>query len=161
MLRCFHILLLFAVFGHISAATALIKAVDGDSLTDGETRIRLDGIDAPEIFQTCRNNKGEEYACGQEAYLYLQRLTADHDVHCSCLPQKDKYNRDLCECFVGDLSLNQKMVEAGWALPYRTEKYAAQQNSATVQKRGLWQGKFMRPALFRALERLLQKEYKH
>ena len=38
MLRCFHILLLFAVFGHISAATALIKAVDGDSLTDGETR---------------------------------------------------------------------------------------------------------------------------
>ena len=140
-------------------AYAQLHAIDGDSLMDGETRIRLDGIDAPEIFQTCRQND-EEYPCGQEAYIYLKNLMQNNNVNCSCLAQKDKYGRSLCECFAGDLSLNRQMVKAGWAMPYRSEKYTSEQNEAMQNHIGLWQGKFMRPALFRALERLRQREYK-
>lgn len=139
-------------------ATPLV--VDGDSLIDDKTRIRLDDIDAPEIFQTCYRDD-EEYACGQEAYIYLQNLIQNNLVKCDCLEQKDKYGRLLCECFVGNLSLNKEMVKAGWAVAYRSEKYMAEQEEAMANNSGLWQGKFMRPALFRILEHLKQQEIKN
>jgi endonuclease YncB( thermonuclease family) len=48
------------------------------------------------------------------------------------------------------------MVAAGWAMTYRDEKYAKSEQNAQLGKRGIWQGKFMRPALYRALERIKQ-----
>lgn len=40
------------------------RVVDGDTLELGKERIRLFGIDAPESKQLCKNNRGNDYACG-------------------------------------------------------------------------------------------------
>lgn len=138
----------------MSVTAAEYKAVDGDSLVQGERRIRLDGIDAPEFTQTCFNAKNEEYACGLFSLQYLERLLADKKVHCNCLPYKDKYKREICECYAGKISLNQNMISSGNAVSYRSEKYIKDEIAAKSHKQGMWQGKFMRPALYRALERL-------
>ena len=143
-----------------SAAAAEYTAVDGDSLVQGERRIRLDGIDAPEFIQSCYNAQGAEYPCGLEALQYLESLMQNNDITCDCLPEPDIYGREMCECFADDVSLNRAMVFAGFAMTYRSDKYTDAEKSAKSGKRGIWQGKFMRPALFRALERALQNAEK-
>lgn len=136
-----------------------VKIVDGDSLELNGERVRLDGIDAPEYFQVCRNEQNKEYECGQEALQYLQNLSEGQSVTCNCLAEKDKYGRKLCECFVGNLSLNKEMVRSGWAFPYRDDdKYSQELEYAQTQHIGIWQGKNMRPALYRVLEKIRSKK---
>ncbi len=43
------------------------RVVDGDTLAIGATKIRLQGIDAPETDQVCLNGKGSHWTCGIEA----------------------------------------------------------------------------------------------
>lgn len=133
------------------------KVVDGDSLEQEDRRIRLDGIDAPEFTQMCYTADNAEYACGLEALQYLEKLLQDSTVRCDCLINEDKYGRKICECFADDISLNKAMVFGGYAVAYRSDKYKEDEADARLHKRGIWQGKFMRPALHRALERLQNK----
>ncbi|MBP1532457.1 MAG: thermonuclease family protein [Alphaproteobacteria bacterium] len=135
----------------IPAYAETYKAVDGDSLSCGNRRIRLDGIDAPEFMQTCYTAEGSEYPCGQEALNYLSNLVDSRNIECRCQAETDKYGREICECFADGLSLNQAMVAAGWAVCYRSAEYLPQETAATEQKLCIWQGKYMRPALFRIL----------
>ena len=137
-----------------AAAAENYKAVDGDSLEEGNRRIRLDGIDAPEFVQMCYTADNTEYACGLEALRYLEKLLENSTVRCDCLINKDKYGREVCECFADDISLNRAMVFGGYAVTYRSDKYIEDEIDAKTNRRGIWQGKFMRPALYRALERL-------
>lgn len=143
-----------------SAAAAEYTAIDGDSLMHGERRIRLDGIDAPEFIQVCYDINGKEYPCGLKSLQYLESLMQNSIVTCDCLPEPDIYGREMCECFADGVSLNRAMVFAGYAQTYRSDKYTDAEKSAKSEKRGIWQGKFMRPALFRALERVRQNAEK-
>ncbi len=136
------------------AAAEKYAAVDGDSLVAGERRIRLDGIDAPEFVQNCYDESAAEYPCGLDSLHYLENLMQDSTIRCDCLPLKDKYNREICECFADDVCLNEAMVFGGYAVTYRSDKYIDAERDAKEHKRGVWRGKFMRPALFRALERV-------
>lgn len=133
------------------------KAVDGDSLIIGERRIRLDGIDAPEFVQICYDENNHDYPCGAASLQYLENLLQKAEVICNCQENKDKYDREVCECFADGVSLNKAMVFGGYAVTYRSNKYLADEQSAKQNKRGIWRGKFMRPALYRALERVQNK----
>ena len=130
-----------------------IKVVDGDSLEMDGNRIRLDGIDAPEFFQTCETAYGETYDCGQEATEFLRSFIADKQIRCDCDDHPDKYNRLICECFADKTSLNQEMVRQGWARVYRSKKYIDDENFAEENLSGIWQGRHMRPALYRILQK--------
>ncbi len=154
---CMFIGLLFAA-ADVFAAPPEYKAVDGDSLEQGERRIRLDGIDAPEFVQICYDADNREYPCGLDSLQYLENLLKNAEVRCDCLEDKDKYNREICECFADGVSLNKTMIFAGYAVAYRSNKYDKEEQSAKEHKRGIWRGKFMRPALYRALERMQNKD---
>lgn len=147
-------LLILGILGCRVAVAGDFYPVDGDSLEHDGVRIRLNGIDAPEITQTCYLANGQEYACGEAALQHLQSLLKRGNIRCDCLDEKDIYKRSICECFAGDISLNKAMVMAGLAMTYRSEKYAKDEQAAKHNKRGIWRGKFMRPALYRALERV-------
>lgn len=140
-----------------SAAAGDYTVTDGDSLEQGERRIRLDGIDAPEFNQVCYTADGQEYPCGVDAQKYLENLLQDSEIRCECLAEKDKYGREICECFADDISLNEALIFAGQAVTYRSDKYLSAEQEAKAHRRGIWRGKFMRPALYRALERLKNK----
>lgn len=43
------------------------RIVDGDTLAIGATKVRLEGIDAPETDQFCLNANGHRWACGIDA----------------------------------------------------------------------------------------------
>src|SRR5690606_37709166 len=54
---------------------------DGDSLTLNGERIRLHGIDAPELNQFCRRGE-QSYDCGREAREPLRKLIGSGRVAC-------------------------------------------------------------------------------
>lgn len=135
------------------------KVVDGDSLEQGTRRIRLFGIDAPEYLQNCFDKNGEDYRCGLKSTDYLQSLLVGKVV-CHKF-SRDRYGRDLCECINGEgLNINRQMVISGWAVAYG-EQYEEEEKSARKAHLGIWQGKFMRPELFRALGRAKDKYNKN
>ncbi len=150
------LILFLCLWGNLCLA-ANIKVVDGDSLEIDGVRIRLDGIDAPEFFQTCEDINSQEYECGQESTAYLKNLIAENEVHCNCEQQPDKYQRQICECFIDNLSLNKEMVRQGQARAYRSHKYSDDENYAEANRSGIWQGRHMRPALYRTLKKYEEK----
>lgn len=140
------------------AANAELYAVDGDSLEGDGRRIRLEGIDAPEYKQYCFTAEGDKYMCGQDSLAYLQELMKNKKTECKCEAEPDRYKRELCVCYADDLELNRQMVAAGQAVSYLSQRYKTEEKQAQAQKLGVWQGKFMRPALYRTLKR--EKEQK-
>lgn len=118
---------------------------DGDTLTLAGERLRLRGIDAPELSQTCRRN-GLEYACGRRAREALETLIAGRALSCSGR-QRDRYERLLVTCTAGRVEINRAMVEQGWALAYGG--YAAAESRASARGVGLWAGPFERPQEWR------------
>src|SRR3954462_775716 len=68
------------------------QITDGDTLRIGKDRIRLFGIDAPEIKQTCNEATDNEYACGEAARDELRRHVGNVIVLCVPL-DRDGYGR--------------------------------------------------------------------
>lgn len=141
-------LLLFA-----SVVQAKIKVVDGDSIFIDKREIRLSGIDAPEYHQLCYDENGQEYECGQEALKALRQL-AGPDLQCKTLV-RDRYKREVAVCESNGININKKMVEIGWAVAYKryTNDYDQAEKEAKKKKRGIWQGRFMKPELYRILHK--------
>lgn len=135
----------------ISTPISPVKVIDGDSLEIGTHRIRLMGIDAPEYTQFCKDKNKKSYPCGKESLEYLQNLIKDTPVKC-IIHEKDKYDRDLCTCYVNNLNINAEMIHSGHAIVYMGEEYTLEQIKAKRAKRGIWQGRFIHPRLFRSLK---------
>lgn len=129
------------------------SVIDGDTLEIHGTRIRMQGIDAPESVQLCERG-GAQYRCGQQAANYLDRLIADRPVR--CMEQgHDRYGRTVAVCRAGEVDLNQAMVAAGWAVAYRqySKAYIADEETAKRDGKGIWAGTFQHPAEFRRAKR--------
>ena len=59
--------LVFSETKIISYNATEVGVTDGDSFRFGKERIRLFGIDAPEIKQICNDKFKKPYSCGEEA----------------------------------------------------------------------------------------------
>ena len=123
------------------------RIVDGDSLRIEGVAIRLKGIDAPEMAQTCQR-AGAAYPCGREARRHLQTLVGAAPVRCRS-EGLDRYRRRLAVCWAGERALNEAMVRDGWAVAYRDRAADALEREARSARRGLWAGEFERPADWR------------
>lgn len=136
-------ILIAARLDRIGASHASGAAVvnDGDSLTLGDRRIRLRGIDAPEYNQVCDKN-GATYPCGRRSRDSLTMLVRGKQVSCTGW-ERDRYGRLLATCSVGSTELNRMQVETGWAVAYGD--YYDEQDKAQSEKLGLWAGSFDRP----------------
>lgn len=122
--------------------TGSVRLVDGDSFFIGQTEVRMQGIDAPEGRQTCRD-KGRERRCGEDARRELQKLIGGRPVRCE-VHSKDQHGRLLATCFAADgTNLNQQMVALGWAVDFGG--YGREEASARAEARGLWAMEFERP----------------
>ncbi len=85
------------------------RVVDGDTLTIAATRIRLQGIDAPETDQICLNASGDRWTCGIEARDRLIAHIAAREISCIS-SESDVYGRELGHCSVAGEDLNGWMV---------------------------------------------------
>ena len=111
---------------------------------DGK-RIRLFGIDAPELRQTCEV-KGRVTPCGIISKEALIGFSAGSVVKCKS-KDRDRYGRVVGQCFVKDLDLSAAMVRAGLAVAYRkySYTYVREERIARTLKAGIWKGTFVMP----------------
>ena len=155
-MRAFLLLLSFAAVAvPIGEANAQVifgnpRVVDGDTLDFGGERVRLFGIDAPELAQTCTRN-GQTWACGADAKALLQALAANKRVSCT-QRDRDKYGRMVATCVVGRMDLSDAIARAGFAvaLDQFSADYVPAAEAAKTARIGLWTGEFQAPSDFRA-----------
>ena len=126
--------------------SGIARAMDGDSLMVSEREVRLFGIDAPEFGQTCTKN-GRPWACGEAAADQLSKLVTGQSVRCTAV-DTDDYGRTVARCTAGAVDVNRAMVASGYATAYRrySTAYVSAEESAKVNRRGLWSGEFEMPA---------------
>jgi endonuclease YncB( thermonuclease family) len=126
------------------------RVVDGDTIWIGKTKIRLHGIDAPEMKQTCRTSKGKDQMCGQMAKQALQKLVKGQSVTYKG-KTRDRYKRLIAVCYVGPFNINEQMVTDGWAMAYRkySKDYVRAETFAKARREGLWRGEFVPPWVWR------------
>jgi endonuclease YncB( thermonuclease family) len=136
---------LLIVLGTANARAALTLSVDGKVY-------RLDGIDAPELDQTCLDSAGELYTCGRAAAEALTRFIAGRTVFCTDLRADKQAARRVGQCFVDGVDLNHWLVEKGWALSFEPEakgRFKTDEEEAKAGRFGLWNGCFVAPQNFR------------
>ena len=149
--------MIFNAITYLAAAAALAvvqgspSVTDGDTIRMGETRIRLEGIDAPEISQTCSRSDGTRWKCGQQSKAALIEKIGKQTVRGE-ISGTDRYKRSLGTCFVGKLNLNQWMVQNGWSVAYRqySKIYVADEQAARRLRLNIWSGDFQMPNEFRS-----------
>lgn len=130
--------------------TGVASVVDGDTIEVNGVRIRLFGIDAPESSQLCRDADGRDYRCGQVAALALADKIGRSPVECDDRG-RDRYGRTIAVCRSGSVNLNRWLVSTGNAVAYRryAADYVDDEAEAMAHRRGVWQGTFVVPELWR------------
>jgi endonuclease YncB( thermonuclease family) len=133
----------------------IVHVIDGDSLTvrqdDAPLTIRLTGIDAVEYRQDCARGAAR-WPCGREARTALEKLAGGGPLYCE-VAAKDRYDRTLAACrtapFPDGIDLGAEMARLGWAVA-TSDAYMVEEAEAQAQRRGIWQGDFIRPENWRA-----------
>ena len=130
-----------------------IYVQDGDTLimltpTNEQLEIRLSSIDAPESSHTKKQTGRIGQPHSDNSKQYLAALVKGKNVRAHCF-ESDKYERNVCELFVDGRSVNQAMVQAGWAWANRSARgrylrdksLIAIEAQARATHEGLWAGK--------------------
>ena len=131
----------------LSGRVQITKVRDGDSLRSGTLRIRLFGIDAPELNQECKDQNGGIWSCGIAAQRRLVALIGtEKELQCS-LRNVDRYGRLIMQCFTGSTDIGAAMVQSGHALAYRhfSNLYITEEEQAKTALIGIWRGTFIPP----------------
>jgi endonuclease YncB( thermonuclease family) len=142
----------------VMAASAAIfgtaHVADGDTLRVGAVRVRLSGVDAPELSQRC-GAEGRQVECGVVAAAWLRRRVEGRPITCEQV-DTDRYGRSVATCRVGGEDIGAAIVEAGWATAYRRYSmvYVGQEARARAARRGIWALGFEPPADYRRERRL-------
>lgn len=127
------------------------EVVDGDTILVAGERVRLHGIDAPELDQTFWRH-GEQIVCGTMASAALEALTAGVKLRCEVV-ERDRHGRLVAKVFSPNgVDIGRRLVSSGWAVAYRhySTDYVAAENEARKAKRGMWKGTFVAPWEWRA-----------
>ena len=130
--------------------------VDGDSLVLNGKRLRLIGIDAPELAQICERS-GVEWNCGRASRRALAQKIRNETTNCTS-KGLDRYDRWLVVCSVDGDEINAWLVKQGWAVDYGG--YASEEAEAIRHSTGIWSGEFEVPQEWRRANRGDTTDYK-
>jgi len=130
------------------------RVVDGDTLELRGEKLRLQGIDAPELAQTCEA-KGQPVACGKLAAEHLDDLIGARTLSCA-VKGRDRYGRGLARCEASGRDVAEAMARDNWAVAdrrYSKGRYEHAEAAARESRRGVWAMRFEDPAKWRARHR--------
>ena len=139
--------IMFFSFAWSLSAEFVKYVIDGDTCILGnEQRVRMLGIDAPEIDNVKYNRLGEFF--GEESRIILKQWIEGEDVRLVDGPVAfDKYGRRLAYIYLGELLVNREMVKLGYAaairaFPYdRKEVFIRLEAEARQAALGMWQNR--------------------
>ncbi len=111
--------------------------VDGRTLELNGQRYVLNGIDAPDLAQTCTWGK-KEIRCGLLSKTALMDLVAGAEVTCKSLGLTGSRPTVIGKCQAGGFDLGGNMVHTGWAVtaPGASDDYKRVQDKAKTAHRG-------------------------
>lgn len=127
-----------------------IRVIDADTWDVGATRVRLHGIDAPELAQTCDTEQRINWTCGLWVSDQVRAQYDGKTATCDTITI-DKYNRTVARCWVDGRDAGRGMVADGLAFAYRkySMAYDLDEKSAAINDRGLHAHRVQSPAQFR------------
>lgn len=127
------------------------RAYDGHSLLVGDAPVRLNGVEAPAVGQTCETPSGTAWRCGRRAYARLADLVDGRKVTCVVSGPAGAGAAAVCSAS-GTTDVGRFMVAEGMAIPNNRSRgaYALEALEARRARKGLWVGAFENPAEWRA-----------
>jgi endonuclease YncB( thermonuclease family) len=110
--------------------------LDGDTLKFGHERVRLYGIDAPELTQTC---DGGLWNAGRIAREALVEIIGDRPVTCEMVDWDRRYNQPVSRCLAGGADVSAEMVSRGmaWAFVRYSREFVGLERQVATEKRGV------------------------
>ena len=103
-----------------------------------DLKMRIAGIDTPEIKQTCEMEQGKLIDCGFLTKDYLQKLLESEPGDLIIKPiGVDYYQRILIRLFKGGTDIGKKMVEDGMSYSYDST-YKIEETYAKENRLGFW-----------------------
>ncbi len=143
---CAVLLLLLPSVVHAADITGIPRIREADLIQIGNSRIRLDGVDAPSVDQLCLNTMGERWTCGAAARDELAKHADNKSWTCHA-GRTDRRGRIIARCEVEGEDIQKWLVRGGWALVYprQSHDYDADEAAAREAKAGMWQGAFIAP----------------
>lgn len=152
--RFFNFLFLFLfLFQSLALAEKVRYVIDGDTfILQNNLRVRMVGIDAPEISNKRYQKKGDPF--GDEAKEHLKGLIEKKHVTLkTCGPEEyDRFGRRLACVYLPDGTfVNQRMIETGMAEVYRRfpfefkEKFSELEMEAKKARKGMWGKRPVKP----------------
>lgn len=125
------------------------KVIDGDTfwvqdISGNEIKVRMIGIDAPELKKTNRKEVGR---FAREAKNYLSKLILRKEIYLKFdIDKSDQYRRTLAYVYLPNGTfVNEKLVKEGYALAMTVPpnvkysgKFLMMQQQARNSRRGLW-----------------------
>ncbi|MBC2858385.1 thermonuclease family protein [Stappia sp. 28M-7] len=114
--------------------------IDAGSFRTKQLTIRLAGIDAPLLEETCPSRLGGTWPCGMRARTALRGLVRRHAITCDDM-QDTPAGVVLAQCRKQGTDLAAWMVAQGWARPGEGagEDLVAASEAAREARRGIWQ----------------------
>ena len=153
-LLSFTLIMFFFTHTYSEVISGNATVIDGDTIKINSKKIRLHGIDAPEIKQLCEREFlnfffftfKKNYKCGELSKKKLEYFIQNDKIECKT-EGIDRYKRIIGTCFKNKININSKMVRNGYAVAYKkySKKYTIQQLEAKKDNLGIWQGKFQMP----------------
>tara|TARA_A100000164_G_C21652879_1_gene651124 strand:- start:136 stop:639 length:504 start_codon:yes stop_codon:yes gene_type:complete len=158
MQKFFLISIIFLISFLTSAKSEVIsgiaRIIDGDTIKIDNRKVRLHGIDAPEIKQLCQRiflsisfiSFEKNYECGEVSKKKLESYVKNNLIKCK-IEGIDRYKRILGTCYKNTININSRMVRNGYAVAYKkySKRYLNLEMEAKREKLGLWEGKFEMP----------------
>ena len=135
-------------------AGRVVRIVDGDTFWLARLKVRLWGVDSPELQQSCVAAEGEVWRCGEEARARLRSVVGAGEVR--CVVRGRSYDRVVGRCFVGAEDVGGALVVGGLAVEdarYSGGEYRESEAKARVGRVGMWRGCFTEPRRWRASQR--------
>lgn len=105
------------------------RVVDGDTVRIGSTRIRIQGIDAPELQDRCLRRDGRKWDCGRWSAEVARARFEGRTLDCRDLGERS-HDRVVAQCLDGPDDFAAVMLTKGAARA--CERYARQHPHSSV-----------------------------
>jgi endonuclease YncB( thermonuclease family) len=139
----------------LAAPNGTIRVIDGDTIDVGGRRVRLYGIDAPEMGQPCAA-EGRTWDCG--AWTRDAVVNRYEGEYARCTTRDtDRFGRLVAQCTVDGQDMGEMIVLSGlaWAFRRYSDVYDLEEKAAAVEGRGLWAVDVQIPSEYRAAQRVV------
>lgn len=92
-----------------------IVVIDGDTIHYEDKRIRLLGVDCPEVPSDFFGGEGQEPYATEAKNFVMRRIQEGKKIELILSGDRDKYGRDLGHIFIDGKSLSLELIEQGLA----------------------------------------------